>query len=70
MKSMIVEFSHFIGEKEDKLHEEISSRLTYSNLVPVQRKHFSESRGLTVLQHLVSPESLAADLQECYMFKK
>ena len=43
--------------------EEVSAHLPHANTVPVQRKHFNESRGLSLLQQLVTSEARSNDLQ-------
>ena len=47
----------FLGDQRNKLNEEILIHLPNSNLVPVQRKHFNESKGASLLQQLVTTEN-------------
>lgn len=51
------------GSAGVKLYEDIASHLQLSTVVPVQRKHFNESKGMQAIKQLLVPEFSSVDLQ-------
>ena len=44
------------GSAGVKLYEDIASHLQLSTVVPVQRKHFNESKGMQAIKQLLVPD--------------
>ena len=45
-----------------KLYDDISQHLQMANVVPVQRRHFNESKGLQVINQLLLPDFASVEL--------
>ena len=46
-----------------KLYDDISSHLQMATVVPVQRRHFNESKGMQAIKQLLLPEFASVELQ-------
>ena len=46
-----------------KLYDDIADKLPLAKVLKVQRKYFSESRGLQMIQHLIVPQYSSVEMQ-------
>ena len=51
------------GTSGVKLYDDIASRMSLANVVPVQRRHFNESKGIFAINQLLLPELTSVGLQ-------
>ena len=51
-----------------KLYDDITSHLQMATVVPVQRRHFNESKGMHAIKQLLVPEFISVELQFNYKY--